>query len=105
MVRDGQVHVFAAPAGLDHLLHTMMSIAELGMHVEVAPDVFQLHQLGQAPLAGGLDFPAVFSQLRRDPGHFHRRKNFRFGLSAHQAVLLENAIFVDLEDFLNALED
>ncbi len=75
MIGDGDVFVTHVLRRLGHLLQRRPAIGFGGVHVDVAADVFELDQRGDAAFRGGLDFAGVFAQLGRNPGEAERLVN------------------------------
>ena len=63
MVGDGVVAVAAAPRGGQHLFQGGHAVGEVGVGVQVAFEVFLLHEFGQRLV----ELAAVFAQSGRDP--------------------------------------
>ena len=97
MIGDGDVFVAALAGGRGHFFERRAAVALGGVHVDIAADVRQFDQLGQAIFGGALDFAQVFAQLRRNPAQAQRFIDAGFGLARHfgfvraaiQAVLAE----------------
>ena len=67
MIGDGDVFVAQRAGGLGHFFERGAAVGFGGVHVEIAADVGELDQLGQAAFERGFDLAAVFAQLRRNP--------------------------------------
>ena len=69
------------------------------MHVQVAADLADLDQGGQAVLASGLDLAAVLAQLRRDPCHAEPRVHLGLVLAGQHLAGLDllDAVLAHLE--------
>ena len=90
MIGDGDVLVAQRAGGLGHFFERGAAVGFGGVHVQVAADVGELDQLGQAAFERGFDFAAVFAQLRRNPGQAERLVDFLFGFARH-ALLVSRA--------------
>ena len=69
MVRDGDVFVAALARGRGHLFQRGAAVGLGGVHVDIAADVRQLHQLGQAVFGGG----SISPRFSRSSGGIQRR--------------------------------
>ena len=69
MLGDGEVFAARAPCAASAISRRLSwpSVA-LGVGVQVAAQVGELHQAGQASVARRLDLAAVLAQLRRNEG-------------------------------------
>src|SRR5271154_3970206 len=88
MVGDGDVFVAALMGGFGHFLKRRASVGFGGVHVEVATDVGEFHQVGQAPLGGGFDLAGVFAELGRDPGKAQLFVDLFFGRAGYAFVIV-----------------
>ena len=102
MIRDGDVFVTARAGGRGHLCEGGAPVALGGVHVQVAADVRQFHQLGQAVFGGALDLAQVFAQLRRNPAQPQRLVDAGFGFARHLSFVRATiqAVFAQLETHL-----
>ena len=73
------------------------------MHVEIAANVPQFHQFGQAAFRGGFDLAAVFAQLGRNPRQTQRFVDPGLGIAGHFGIVLhaEQAVFAELQPHLH----
>ena len=99
VVGDGDVLVAQRARRFGHLFERRAAVGLGGVHVQVAADVFQFHQLRQAALGRGFDFAAVLAQLRRNPGQPQRLVDPGFGFAGHPRVVLraEQAVLAELQ--------
>ena len=76
-----------------------------GVHVQVAANVCQLHQLGQAAFGGRLDFARVFAQFRRNPSKPERLVDLLFGFAGTRAFVIqrEQPVFIQRKPIFRAL--
>ena len=97
VVGDGDVLVAAFLGGRHQLLEREVTVRPVRVSVEIATDRAGRHQLGQAPVPGGLDLAGVLAQLRGNPRQSHRRVHVLLGVpgDAPAALLLEDAILAD----------
>ena len=65
VVRNRDVVIAARLGGDRHLLERVPAVAGGGVHLQIATDVVHRHQRRQPSFQRGLDFAAVFTQLRR----------------------------------------
>ncbi len=106
VVGDGDVLVAERAGGFGHLFQRGAAIGLGGVHVEVAADVGQLDQLGQAAFGGGFDFAAVLAQLGRNPRQAERLVDAGFGFAGHACIVLhaEQAVFAELQPHLHGAQ-
>ena len=103
VVGDEDVGV-AALAGRRHQrLDRVMPVRRVGMAVEIAADVVELHEGGQPAGLRRLDLARVLAQLGRDPRQPHRGVDLLLGGAgdAPSAGLPEDAVLGDLEALLD----
>ena len=67
MIGDRDVRVAELARGLDHLGQRRLAVAGVGMHLQVATDLLERHELGQLVRLRERDFTAVFAHLRWNP--------------------------------------
>ena len=78
MIRNDQVLVAARASSFAHPLEWLVSVAPIGVHMEVAADIPLLDKHGQAMLAGRLDLTTVLPQLGWNPIHSQKRIDLMF---------------------------
>ena len=79
VVRKHQVTVTAGARSLRHLLDRVDPVGPVRVGVAVAPQVGQLHEPRQPPVAGRLHLAPVLAQLRRDLGQPQERVDLGLG--------------------------
>ena len=58
------------------------------MHLQVAADVGELHEVGQLALFGGFDLAGHFAEFRLDVGELQLGVNFLFGFAGDRPCRL-----------------
>ncbi len=103
MIGDGDVFVAERVGGLGHFLERGAAVGFGGVHVQVAADVGEFDEFGQAVFERGFDFAAVLAQLGRNPGEAEGGVNFLFGFAGDAlatlsvGIELEQAVFIERE--------
>ncbi len=97
MVGDRNVFVPLVRRGPNHRGQVVAAVARSRVHLEVAAQVPEFHEVGELPLPGRFDLAAIFAQLRRDPGQADRLGHLALGAPADALLPLEHAVLVDLE--------
>ncbi len=72
VVGDRAVLVAARRARRHHLLERGAAVGPRGVHLQVAAQLLDAHELGQRARRGGLDLALVLAQLGRHPGEAER---------------------------------
>src|ERR1039457_4233588 len=103
VVGDGDVFVAALARRLGHFFQRGAAISLGGVHVQVAADVAQFHQLGKASLLRGFDFAGVLAQFGRDPRQAQRLVDAFLGLAGHAGIArhAEQAVLAQLQPHLH----
>lgn len=90
MIGNGHVGVAAVTARLDHLGNRVLPVGVRRVHLKVALNVANLDEARQRSILRRFDLPAVFPQLRRDPGQTDGLEDVCLGPAAYaQDVLFE----------------
>ena len=82
--------------GLVHRIEQPGVAVEVGVHVQIAAQVRQFHQLRQAAGARRFDLAAIFAQLGRDPGQADAAKHRLLGVAGDALAAAEHTVLVDL---------
>ena len=87
----GQRNIFVAQIlrRQRHFLDRVLAVARRGVHLQVAANVIQLDQIGQAMLGGRVDFARVFAQFRRNVVEAQLGVNLLLGRASHGPLALE----------------
>ena len=89
MVGDGVVRVAdASAAAVEHLLQRREPVGEVRVGVQVAPELLQVHEVGQLARERGLDLAAILAQRRRDERQAESLVDLLLGLGREQVARL-----------------
>src|SRR5579883_100445 len=88
VVGDGEIFITASEGGLGHFANGVFAIGDVGVHVDVAANVFKFDECGKAVLLGGLDFAVVFAQLGRNPVEAQGGIDFFFGSTGDEGAVI-----------------
>src|SRR5690606_10006060 len=94
---DGEIFVAARFCSFHHLRQAVLAVRCVGMAMQVATDVAQRYQLGQAAGLCGFDFATVLPELRLDVWQPDGGKYLLLRAPTDPLFTPENAILVDLE--------
>ena len=83
MIGDRDVFVTHRPRRFGHFLERGPAVALARVHVQIAANMLQLHQLRKGVRLGGFDFALILAQLRRNPVEAQRPVDLLFGLAGH----------------------
>jgi len=97
MLGDPEVFETLLLRSLGHLLQRAVTIGGDRVVVQIAAQVRALDQGWQQAVTCGLDLAAVLAQLRGDVGQIDGGEDTLFRLAGQALVILEDAVFVDLE--------
>ena len=86
----------------DHHLEGVVAVGPVRVHVEIAADVVERHEIREVPLEGRLDLAPVLPDLGRDPRQAHGLVDVLLLLARDALVVLlaDDAVLVDREPLL-----
>ena len=97
MVGDRDVLVAQRASRLDHLGEGGLAVARVGVHLQVAADVFERDELRERVRLGERDLTAVLAQLRRNPVETECVIDVPLGAARDALRSAEDPVLVQLE--------
>src|SRR6266513_3358735 len=97
MIGDRDVRVAELARRLDHLGQRRLAVTGVGVHLQIATDLLERHELRQLVRFREGDFTAVFAHLRRNPVEAERGVDILLRPSGNAFRSAEYAVLVQLE--------